>query len=152
VGAECGGHQTTAGCTAHTSVWACTKAGKVHENLTRKAPQVLGCHASLAWLSSLSWVAGGSWLPATSKCMAQHPSGWCKSCPSTATLLNAGAHATTGTLCQRGSISVIGLSCFKPRRCSSRSTQATYFDVHACIHVRVLQRREIGSHKVVEAF
>jgi hypothetical protein len=32
VGALCPGHQTTAVCTAHTSVWACTKAGKMHNN------------------------------------------------------------------------------------------------------------------------
>jgi hypothetical protein len=49
-------------------------------------------------------VLGGwcSWLPATSKCMAQHPRRRCKICPSTATPLNASAQSTTGTLCQRG--------------------------------------------------
>jgi hypothetical protein len=33
--------------------------------------------------------------------MAQHPHGWRKTCHSTATLLNASAHAIVGTLCQR---------------------------------------------------
>jgi hypothetical protein len=73
VGAECPGHQTTAGCTAHTSVWARTKAGKLRKNLTSESPQALESHGALAWQSMLSWVAGGSWLPATSKCMAQAP-------------------------------------------------------------------------------
>jgi hypothetical protein len=98
VGAECPGHQITAGCTAHISLWARTKAGKLHENLTRKSPPTLEPHGALAWQSMLSWVGRGSWLPATSKCMAQHPRGRCKTCPSTATLLNASAQATEGTL------------------------------------------------------
>jgi hypothetical protein len=65
VGAECPRHQTTAGCMAHTSVWACTKAGKKHNNSTRDSPEALGCHAALAWRGCHA-VMGGWWQVASS--------------------------------------------------------------------------------------